>query len=70
MSEDIRHQLDVPSVQTAGAPFGQNIVIRGGAKTGDSWANIEGAVQCNVETGERDYRGQQTEVKTQAKLSF
>jgi len=65
VSDDIRHQLDIPSDQTAGAPFGQNIASRGDAETGDNWAKIGSEIQCDVETG-----GYQTEVKTQAKLSF
>jgi hypothetical protein len=56
-SDDIRHQLDIPSVQTAGAPFGQNIVSRGGAETGDKWAKIESAVQCDVEIDENTANG-------------
>jgi hypothetical protein len=36
------------SVQTAGAPFGQNIASRGGAEFGDIWEKIESAVQCNA----------------------
>lgn len=68
VSDAIRHQLHIPSVQTADAAFGQNIVSRGGAETGDILSKIESVVQCNVETD--DYIGQQTDVKTRAKMSF